>query len=1075
MVNLRKRLLSEENIFLAIYLANSWMLSPELLDEADYQAFRALKDIFDEENITRTICDVEQRLSLILDDPDAFFQTKVFFKQKEGQPVFRPLHTASLVDQIAMVAMLQVLVYEIGSNNQLIPSELSKMLPSHFYGNRISYDGRSLFKPWKEQYHAYTEKANEKLTALIEAGTEAYEINLDLRNFFPSIDPEVLFQFIRGKLPRKWMGKDRKTAEVILRKLLLFELEPLNEQEWKWYCGDTAKPLPKGRVFAKGQPQGLPHTYFIANLFMLLIQEEYAKVFPGEMFFYVDDSVIFTNGTEDLPLNDNTFGICIERLNHNIRAAEQDLRNKNDGVNFLPHDYTYQPEDFGVTVHDPDEKSMIASIKDAQHNAAELYLRGLSRETSNMSFDLFTMFSDEDVGIMLNRTSCIHKMICRELSCLSEEDTAASIRRKKLLRYKKFFSYRETVLRYRSEGNLEKLTEEVIHTISKREEEQSLEEFWKEYNDDILDALIRFVVKRCRDNGMDITALVDAIHNLCTSLYGDSQKHSYLLKAYQFHQPENQGYVTDIYHTLQRSMEQRYRGIRVQLYSRKIDFFGELLTENAERLFARFGLQWLEKMGKYVRGSSCELERRILNAAFSSLFGYYVDDSFVFAKRSREPIEYAELRILAALKNRNFSYEQFAGNYQQFVSDPFRCTADYSLLQVMEIFRIFVGDTLKIDQLICIHKYCCDTWKNGSKHLHFYTLHNQEHAVTLIKIAVRWVHALSLFNLKRSDYFILFAACYLHDISMVTIPDYEKFYTDKSIKPNQILTNVEAALQDGDTIRSQQALLKAYQEMDAYFEGSIRGGHAKDSAREIRKFKELDFIAADTRELIARVSEAHGYSTLDVYGAKSTAQAELINEKQIKILLRLSDLLDMSRYRVSDVILNHNLSKLGAVSRFHWISHLITDGCDITAEYQPTEKWKIGARTQSLLKNGCITEKIILTVNVLMSQTTPIHNEKSCRSIARSKLLCGKDGQPEVQLVCDGGCVCKATDCNFLCRWFTLKNDYLLEEFGELKRYLSSIPGQFFRSEVEICVKVIADQKVPNDLFDYLRDYVSGH
>lgn len=1078
MKSLRERLLSEENIFMAIYMAKSWMLNPELLDEMDYRNFLALRDSFDEEKITSAIHDVQKKLTLILDDKDEFFSIKVYFKpkgQKDKTIVFRPLHTATLLDQIAMVSMLQILVYEIGSEGQLIPSELSKMLPSHFYGNRISYDGTSLFKPWKEQYHAYTEKANEMLIALAQEGSYKYEVNLDLRNFFPSIDPEVLFQFIRSKFPQKWMGSDRETAEVILRKLLLFKLESINNQEWTWYCGEEAKTIPMGPVYAKGQPQGLPHTYFIANLFMLLIQDEYAKVFPGEMFFYVDDSVIFTNGPDDFQLTEDDFKRCIEQLNENIRYTENKLRTENDYLNFLPQDYTYQKENFGVAVHNPDEKSMIASIEDAHQNSAESYLRGLSRETSNISFDLFTMFSDEDVDIMLKRTRCISEMIRRELLCLSEEDADAAIRRKKLLRYKKFFSYRETLLYYRGEGDLEKLMNEVISIISIRGTEPSLEVFWEKYNDDILDALIRFLLKRCRDNGVDTTALVNAIDKLSKALYGDSQAHSYLSKCYYINQGEKRIYAADIYRTLREKMDYYYHGMREQLYRRKIEYFRQLLVDGREGLFTRFELGWLENLGKYVHSISCELERRILNAAFSSLFGYNVDDRFVFAKSSRDPIEYAELRILAALKNRDFSYVQFAENFPQFISDPYRGTADYSLLQVMEIFRIFVCNTSEIDQLICIHKYCCDTWKNGSKHLHFYTLHNQEHAVTLIKAAVRWIHALSIFNLKRSDYFILFAACYLHDISMVTIPDYDRFYRDNDITPNLILTNVEAVLCEGDTIQSQKALLKAYQEMDSYFEKIIRSNHAKDSAKEIRRFKELDFISTNTREFIARVSEAHGYNTLDVYGAKSTGKAELINEKQIKILLRLSDLLDMNRYRVSDVILNHNLSKLGDVSRFHWISHFITDGCDVTAEYFPTEDQEMLQSNRNLLKNGSITEKIVLTVSVLMSQTTPISNKKTCSFIEQSKLSYGENGQPLIQLVCNADCACKSGACNFLCKWFTLKNNYLLEEFGALKRYLGSIPGQFFRSEIEIRVKVITDEKVPNDIFDYLRDYVNKH
>ncbi len=104
-------------------------------------------------------------------------------------------------------------------------------------------------------------------------------------NFFPSIEPQVLFQFIRERFPLKWKDEDILTAEAILRKLLLFEMDKLDTQEWRWYLNTEEQDLPQGRFFARGLPQGLPHTYFMANLFMLLIQEKYKEVFPGEMFF----------------------------------------------------------------------------------------------------------------------------------------------------------------------------------------------------------------------------------------------------------------------------------------------------------------------------------------------------------------------------------------------------------------------------------------------------------------------------------------------------------------------------------------------------------------------------------------------------------------------------------------------------------------------------------------------------------------------------------------------------------------------------------------------------------------------
>ena len=68
METLRSRLLSEENIFLSIYLADSWMLNPELLEESDYKDFLALKDIYDEENIAEVISKVKDCIVDVLDN-----------------------------------------------------------------------------------------------------------------------------------------------------------------------------------------------------------------------------------------------------------------------------------------------------------------------------------------------------------------------------------------------------------------------------------------------------------------------------------------------------------------------------------------------------------------------------------------------------------------------------------------------------------------------------------------------------------------------------------------------------------------------------------------------------------------------------------------------------------------------------------------------------------------------------------------------------------------------------------------------------------------------------------------------
>ena len=100
-------------------------------------------------------------------------------------------------------------------------------------------------------------------------------------------------------------------------------------------------------------------------------------------------------------------------------------------------------------------------------------------------------------------------------------------------------------------------------------------------------------------------------------------------------------------------------------------------------------------------------------------------------------ITYSELRILIYLRNKHFTLEDFEKIKEDFVQDEYQHAIDYSIIQVLGVFKTFVSIPAYIDNLILVHKYTCDVWKNGSKHLYFYTLHNQEHAVDLIQISWR--------------------------------------------------------------------------------------------------------------------------------------------------------------------------------------------------------------------------------------------------------------------------------------------------------------------------------------------------
>lgn len=78
---------------------------------------------------------------------------------------------------MTIVSMLNLLIHEVPllddetdkkggegkCKNILRLSNLSRLIPSNFYGNRVSLKPEELFKPWKQQYQKYTSLTNEYL------------------------------------------------------------------------------------------------------------------------------------------------------------------------------------------------------------------------------------------------------------------------------------------------------------------------------------------------------------------------------------------------------------------------------------------------------------------------------------------------------------------------------------------------------------------------------------------------------------------------------------------------------------------------------------------------------------------------------------------------------------------------------------------------------------------------------------------------------------------------------------------------------------------------------------------------
>lgn len=169
----------------------------------------------------------------------------------------------------------------------------------------------------------------------------------------------------------------------------------------------------------------------------------------------------------------------------------------------------------------------------------------------------------------------------------------------------------------------------------------------------------------------------------------------------------------------------------------------------------------------------------------------------------------------------------------------------------------------------------------------------------------------------------------------------------------------------------------------------------------------------------------------------------------------------MSNYRVSQLVLNHNLDNMGETSRFHWLSHLVTKGYMINTEYHFVQE-----KQKSFLNRGSIEEKIILTVFVDLPQFTQEVNGR-CKNMRLAGVK-----ENKISLVC--GEACESGQCNFLCKWFVKKNEYLFIELAALREYLHSIPDRYFESEIEVIVDSGKKNFLTDKQFSKLKEYVEG-
>lgn len=1058
---LYEKIRSEDNIFAAIYALKSYVFEPGLLDKDDQALFVALDDVFDNEVINTCMDACKAELKRVLTEDNAFFKASVFFRAKKYDPeedriLFRPMHTASLTTQICIASILNCLMFGREEDNSTKTlSSLSTLIPHFFYGNLPSTQHEAMFKNWVGCYQDFTEAWQRKLGECLETGEYKYQVKLDMKDFFPSINPEYVLNMVSTLMKPEFDDEDFEMLQIALKKLLVLEIAKMKESECSHYYGHESN-TDTSQHFTKGIPQGLPQSYFFANLVMSRVAKRYDEAFGGVTYFYVDDSYTYTS-------EDSNFNNTIAKLNaqlakdfsgpflYGFKEAEKRLFGKFESNVSIHTSGKSTRDEIGLTM-----------------KSGTNYLLNVCMDASRVGMEFRSSLNELNETTLSAKIEVWLEALTEELKRVQNPNEAQLDNKEETLkilkRYVRFFKYRLLVIEQQHDANYDDsftaLENDIDTLLDESESENFVQNIMDKLDEDILMARAGKLLSGPANEERKIR-LEDRVRNLEQRLAQKSSiQNLYMSKCISFRQVADRERK---YKTLRIIMQQRQQGMTKNSLYKTIELLQEYLSESHSP-------EYVPSYAQFLYDSGCKYRQMVINANISTILNVELSDSLCFYKKNGFMLRYYELRLLAWVRNPYFK----AIENQKLLEVANTANMDLgsekvelSIMEVLDLFVRFVQRPELVDNIIKTHQFLVSIWRNGSKFLHFYTLHNEDHSVELIRACIDIVKTIDYIQLKTYDYYILFLACYLHDIAMVIYPhclDFvreekgtDAYYTDAIDKLEEILSDQEGGGGFSDISKGEfkRFMVLCYQKVDEFFESDIRGNHGEESARLIKECKGLDYLEASVRMLVANVSEAHVLEADEVYRRKSTATHDPISLKKLMIVLRLADVLDISKKRVSNQFLKQNIGQMPPISKFHWISHSAVSRCKFYAQYRLDKNESL---CESFLDKKRFHEIVCLEIGLNVRNLTSPCAQPTCDDYRATF-----DSERDEIVITPSKSEDSLCDCCMLpCKWMKDKNNYLFDEILELKDYLKRDGNNnLFQTDFKITLKF--DSKQPLD------------
>lgn len=1047
MAELYRKILNKSNIYAAAYALPGFLKEKGLIaavDEKDLERYKKLK--YGKYSIDeKFISDCHSELKRLLkEDKDDLFKVKLFFKfkkLKDGKPEYRPIHTANIKTLVCLQAIANAIFYDDDYKKGVRHlSSLNTLIPHNFWGNILTDKPEYVYEKWSKRYKGYVHASMDKHDKYMKSKVYNHEAYLDLINCFPNINTYILYQDIMHRLKGKY---DENELSRVLQLLLCFIID-----EDKVIDGGKAKDLYNGKEFetyygtgiedtdvhyTKGLPQGLPHCFFLANLYLLHVKKIVEEQIECDIDYYVDDMTLFCN-------------LDHEALKEKVRAINKILgdelsSSKKSPIDAINQFYSKNNISFILAFHDEDEKC--SSIKIDSKKGSMGALMVLARNTSGVNDAISIRLSEDNEKSSKSQADCLLQAIDKELDMIKNENSdEMALYRKRLESYYKFYKIREEIIAQNLEGSV--ASETGVSSLDAKEL----------MDHGILQSTYHIIHCSSPSDSAEICDKVRKFDEKMAGKDGIQTNHLYFTvdcKNYPlyFSILEPTTVYACLNNEVRRNLSEKNKG-NYSLYN---------LIHDLEAKTATLGTR------KFVYQISSQFQRDYILAHLCVYLDIPINVTNSYSTTSLRQLKWSELRIVHYLHQPNFNFSKFLLFVRDVKEEADKGINDDSsdplIFKCLPLFLKTVYSHKQNDLLILSHIYVQSMWKNGSKFLHFFTLHNEEHSVELIRLSYILSQTFSVYQLTSTDYFYLFMSCYFHDISLIMYPDVNLYEMDKDM-----------------TLKSKdlrKKMIESYQKIDSYFENKIRSRHSDNSAFLLRTEPEFDFLDNSTRDLVAAISQAHGENAEDVYVSpeenKKSVESVMTRTHvtHLKSILRLADSLDITQERVSPFYLSKTFPLMPVISRFHWISHLAVNRCSLVAEYKSLKKK--GAKIRdSFLSNENLQEIVTLTVkfNTGLDITARKVCKLPCKRISVEKkrrcyhITIGKE---------DCMCIAKGS-CPLLCKWMHCKNQWINEELLHIADMNNHDETRIFTTDVAADHILDKDKNLVDKYIPFIENYL---